>query len=174
MLTKEQIEWKPITGFEEYSISNNGKILSKKCELMKPYLCNGYEKIVLMKDNSVHRLFVHRLVAKEFIPNNENKKCVNHIDSNRKNNAYKNLEWVSHSENSFHSWSVGGCTKYCVPVLAHNTITGEDISFQSVSLASKITGVNRGTINNRLNRDKGIRKVEWRFQYAGQREQRGA
>lgn len=43
---------------------------------------------------------VHRLVAKAFVPNPENKKYVDHIDGNRLNNDASNLRWVSAKENA--------------------------------------------------------------------------
>jgi hypothetical protein len=46
---------------------------------------------------------VHRLVAITFIPNPEKKPEVNHMDFNIHNNARKNLEWVTKSENAIHA-----------------------------------------------------------------------
>lgn len=50
----------------------------------------------------------HRRLAKLFIPNPENKPCVNHKDGNRSNNDISNLEWVTYSENHKHAYRVLG------------------------------------------------------------------
>lgn len=43
--------------------------------------------------------FVHRAVAELFIPNPDNKPCVDHIDTNTFNNRVSNLRWVTYKEN---------------------------------------------------------------------------
>lgn len=43
---------------------------------------------------------VHRLLALAFIPNPENKPCIDHIDRDRTNNSLDNLRWVSYAENA--------------------------------------------------------------------------
>lgn len=43
---------------------------------------------------------LHRIVAETFIPNPDNKPCVDHIDGDKKNNSVSNLRWVTHKENN--------------------------------------------------------------------------
>lgn len=42
---------------------------------------------------------VHRAVAELYVPNPDNKPCVDHIDGNKHNNKASNLRWVTYSEN---------------------------------------------------------------------------
>lgn len=49
---------------------------------------------------SIAGFLVHRAVAELFIPNPENKPCIDHIDTNIHNNHVSNLRWATYSENS--------------------------------------------------------------------------
>ena len=59
------------------------------------------------KDGKQKHVYVHRLIAKAFAPNPENKPQVNHIDGNPRNNNANNLEWVTGSENMIHAYKTG-------------------------------------------------------------------
>jgi len=99
--------WVDIVGYEGiYKISNDG-LIKKKEKLMKTRVLRGYETIGLTKNGVQKTKPVHRLVAEAFIPNNENKKEVNHIDGDKLNNNTNNLEWVTTSENSLHAFKLG-------------------------------------------------------------------
>lgn len=63
----------------------------------------GYPVVVLCKNWHQNTKTVHRLVAKAFIPNAENKTCVNHKNGIKTDNRVENLEWCTISENAIHS-----------------------------------------------------------------------
>ena len=107
--------WKPIDGWEHYEVSNYGRVRAGErtainaegvLRKLKARLLNGskgklgYITVRLVEGKRRERLLVHGLVAKAFIPNPENKPCVNHIDNNPSNNNVTNLEWCTHKENT--------------------------------------------------------------------------
>lgn len=72
----------------------------------------GYPCVSLIINGKTSFRRVHRVVAETFLPNPENKPCVNHKDRNRQNANVLNLEWVTHSENVRHSIENGGRIGY--------------------------------------------------------------
>lgn len=115
---EKQETWKPINGFEGlYEISSlarvkslankgKGRRLTDKILKISKYT-NGYCGVTLSKFGRVKKYLLHRLVAKAFIENPNNKECVNHINANKDDNSVDNLEWVTYSENTLHGLSLG-------------------------------------------------------------------
>lgn len=107
-------QWKKIEEYPQYSISNLGRVRhDEKNKILVPFAIgkkgNQYQAVDLYPKKSVR---IHRLVAKYFIPNPENKPEVNHIDGDKTNNQATNLEWVSGSENCVHAYRVLGRKKF--------------------------------------------------------------
>lgn len=113
---------KEIENFTGYYIEDNGTVWSdivsrsrnkmrreEKHQLTPRPLPNGYLRVYMRRDSDYKRvdMYIHRLVALAFIPNPENKKYVNHIDTNRSNNHVDNLEWCISKENNQHSMNLG-------------------------------------------------------------------
>jgi hypothetical protein len=63
----------------------------------------GYQMISIL--GKYHAL--HRVIAKAFIPNPENKPEINHVDGIKDNNVISNLEWCTRSENAQHAVDTG-------------------------------------------------------------------
>lgn len=105
-------EFVDIKGYEErYKVGNKGTILGlsrsnddrykNNVWILKQYEDkNGYMYVTLQKNKKRKTIKVHKLVVEHFIENINNYPCVNHIDSNRKNNIVSNLEWVTHKQNT--------------------------------------------------------------------------
>lgn len=100
---------KPITGFERYEITEDGRVWSTYYHLwLNPDIAhNGYLRVRLYHKEGSKKFAVHVLVAKHFLENTENKPEVNHIDGNKTNNNVFNLEWVTGSENQLHAFKSG-------------------------------------------------------------------
>lgn len=99
-------EWKILQNYKNYSVSNFGNIKNNKTNriLKQSFNKQNYAYVwVKNNDNVWKQVRIHRLVAQEFIPNPENKPCINHLDYNPSNNRVDNLEWVTYQENSDYS-----------------------------------------------------------------------
>lgn len=111
--------WKDIVGFEEiYKVSNLGNVISlpnhniscgrkRGNKISKRLDRAGYFKISLSKKSYKNTFFIHRIISIAFIPNPDNKPCVNHINSIRTDNRIENLEWCTFSENNKHAYKSG-------------------------------------------------------------------
>ena len=78
-------------------------------------------------NNKIKTFKLHRIVAKFFIPNLENKPEVNHIDGNKTNNCVWNLEWATTKENVNHAFKTGLHPIYTCEKSSHHIYTNSDI-----------------------------------------------
>jgi hypothetical protein len=92
-----------------YLIGKNGEVMNASSKkLIKPQNNgNGYLKVTLSIDKIQVQRYVHRLVAEIYCKNELHLKQVNHIDGNKSNNHFSNLEWCSNRENQIHAHKIG-------------------------------------------------------------------
>lgn len=102
-----------------YEVSNHGSVRSvsrtvtftdnKPDRLIKGRVLKaqvnryGYSCVRVSYAGKKHTIRIHREVALAFILNRDGKPQVNHIDGDKGNNHYKNLEWCTNSENQLHA-----------------------------------------------------------------------
>lgn len=119
-------KWMDIVGYEGYyKISSLGRVKGVERVAFKVHFGNekivkerfiaifkakktGYLRVQLSKGGVNKKYSVHRLVAIAFLPNPNNKKCVNHKNGNKEDNSVGNLEWNTHKENIRHAIEVLG------------------------------------------------------------------
>ena len=110
--------WKDVVGYEGFfMVSESGKVKSLdrkqlrsdgtmypvKGKELTPFIGNaGYARIALRRNARQVKYSVHRLIAEAFLEKEIGRDFVNHLDGNRLNNHYSNLEWVSMIENNCH------------------------------------------------------------------------
>lgn len=87
----------------EYEVSTLGSVRRTKDGSLLPIQDNGagYKKCALnsVKGKSL-QMYIHRLVAKAFLPNTGNLPQVGHKDHNKENNCVDNLYWTTQSQNT--------------------------------------------------------------------------
>lgn len=187
--------WVNILGFEGlYQVSNKGRIKSldktvtRKDGIKRFYperIMNptidyfGYTHVILCSNDGTLKRTVsktHRLVATAFIPNPENKPCVNHINGIKTDNMVENLEWCTYSENEKHAYENDLKPRIWLDKFGKNHSKSKEINMLDLSgnvletfwgqyEASRITGIGKYIIwqclsNNRDN--DGTHKWEYK------------
>jgi hypothetical protein len=107
-----------VVGFEgKYAVTSCGKIWSyRRNKFLNTYGGDDYQMVGLYKDGKTYFDYVHRIVAKAYIPNPDNLPDVNHKDEVRNHNWANNLEWCTRKYNINYGARIEKIRKavYCV------------------------------------------------------------
>lgn len=171
-------EWRPIEKTNNtYFISNLGRVKSvdrvTHCpdgrmrrfpgKLLAPMeTLNGYLYVYIGSPMNKNKL-VHRLVAQAFAKNDSGGNYINHINGNKKDNVYTNLEWCFQKDNVRHAIKTG-LMEYTTPSKPIIAYKGGNVvgTFPSISDCARKLNCNDGCISNVLH---GRRKTHHGFTF---------
>lgn len=166
--------WKSLEEYKGIKVSSIGRIWkaankSRKERILTefPKDKDGYCRCSVQKINGTWTSQpVHRLVAKAFILNPENKQTVNHIDGDRTNNKVENLEWVTPKENVIHSFRFGA-RKRCKQVPKKTLLTDFQISqinklreLYTVNQIAKLFNIEYQSLKNIIHKKKQCERLD--------------
>lgn len=162
----DMMKFKKVTNHPNYLVSNDGKIYNTiRQTFLTPRTRQGnigYRSVSL--DNKHYS--VHGLVARHFIPNNDEKKTmVNHIDGNKYNNCVDNLEWTTQSENMIHAFDTN-LRSDNKPVAQYTLDDVYVATYTSCNQASRALNIGKD-VSSQIGRSCGksgiYRKYKWKF-----------
>lgn len=147
--------WRPIPGYEEYEVSNLGRVRSLKfgkIRILKPSKTRGYLHVTLFKDG-IRKIFkVHRLVAMAFIPNPNNFPQINHRNEITTDNCVENIEWCDASYNCSYGSRIDRIKKKQEKTVYQYSIDGILIKiWRSANEIQRSTGMSQSFITDTCN-----------------------
>ena len=131
-----------------YYISSLGRFKNKKGVIMYNYKPHHSGYIYLRVN--IKKYALHRLVALAFIDNTYDKPFVNHIDGNKTNNIFENLEWVTCSENNLHNYKIGLTNGHKRKITQYDLEMNEIQNFDTIKEAGIILNISHSCIKDVL------------------------
>lgn len=171
--------WKDIPGYEGlYQASTEGRI--RTCEgkitasarfptrvwkqrIMKQKIHKNKKgradaRVCLWKDGKEKTHLVSRLVAKTWCDGYSEGLTVNHKNGQPLDNRAENLEWCSLTDNIRHAFDFGLVSSQLTTTLISDS--GEELSFKSMSAASKFLGRSKSYVSNAIAKGHIIRDTK--------------
>ena len=168
--------WKFIPGYENYMVSNFGRVKHAKTGKLKTFKIHTHGKITykrlrvslsVLGERKKKHFCVHKLVAENFLKNPKKYSFILFLDENYENCKATNLKYVSEAKHKAY-WKkreeqehrfYGNEPK---PVKAIHTITGNEIDFDSLKEAARFLKTRSDYINKVL---RGIQKTHRQYQF---------
>lgn len=159
-IKSKNIDLIPLTGeifkrFNDYLLASNyGRVYQEFHKYGNRYYSSKFKKQTLMPNGyysvSIRgkHYNVHRVVAELFVSNPYNKRVVNHLDFNKKNNYSTNLEWCSLIENTNYSVIEGRYSKKLTIDEVKN-ILKSNLSIDEIAKSYNVSKTNIRLIKNR-------------------------
>lgn len=143
-------EWRVILEYPDYEVSCFGGLRSNKnnkTTVLKGGIdLSGYHIATLRHEGKQTTKTIHRMIAKAFIPNPENKRTVNHKNGIKTDNRIENLEWNTYSENISHAMNTGLNIGNKMSVIQSDKNGNFIKEWESAKVASIALGIRRSGI----------------------------
>lgn len=156
-----------------YNILTKGRLkihITKSSLNNKKNISHGYNNVGVKNDLCKSSNGLHRLLAYAFIPYNNNPMkpytlYVNHINGKPGDDRLENLEWTTPRENLIHAINNGLMPNSVTPIDMKNIITGETLSFRTVTKAAEYLQWTKSRIYHRLTKNNRLYPDMWIFKY---------
>lgn len=157
------MKWKTIQNHPNWEISNiGGLIRNKNTKGIKSTHVHANEYPCVSLDGKSY--LIHRLVAEAFIPNPENKPCVDHIDGNKSNADASNLRWVTYHENNSNPNTSWKNARNETPVYRTGKVLDVVVcSYPSIRAAAKEVGTAESNIRKALSQPNRFRAKGYKW-----------
>lgn len=180
--------WWYIDGAPGYMVSDHGRVWSERSQqFLKPKRLDrlGHLGVCLCIDGQRRYEYIHRLMAKAFIPNPHNFPVVRHLNDIPHDNDLSNLCWGTQLDNMRDAIENGhahmvtpeereiGLSKMRTPICATDIRTGRQIMFRGQGDAARILGVHQANIWKVLNGERA-HAGGYFFEYAKGGESNGS
>ena len=175
---------KPTYNLEEiekyYEIEEDGAVFSKrKGKYIKPQQNSfGYMFYYISTDGFRKWIFTHTLVALKYIGKRPVGCDIRHKDNNKGNNHYKNLEYISHSENILRSYSETNRQSYWkgknkpsprietimkMSDAKKRPLRANGVRYESITDFCRKNGINMRTYHRQYNKNGKVKGMEIRY-----------